>query len=88
MSAMESLSVAPRLSPAQRAIALLMREEPLAEAEYTPDGTITLLDHDCQVVQRWTSDQLRSIVQGHGAILDESEAPPVGCRCIHLVRRW
>ena len=48
----------------------------LAEAEYAPDGTITLLDHDCQVVQRWTSDQLRSIVQGHGAILDESEASP------------
>ena len=48
----------------------------LAEAEYAPDGTITLLDHDCQVVQRWTSDQLRSIVQGHGAILDESEALP------------
>ncbi len=48
----------------------------LAEAEYTPDGTITLLDHDCQVVQRWTSDQLRSIVQSHGAILDESEALP------------
>jgi hypothetical protein len=46
----------------------------LAEAEYTPDGTITLLDHDCQVVQRWTSDQLRSIAKGHGAILDESEA--------------
>ena len=48
----------------------------LAEAEYTADGTITLLNRDCQVVQRWTSDQLRSIVQGHGAILDESEAPP------------
>lgn len=48
----------------------------LAEAEYAPDGTITLLDHDCQVVQRWTSDQLRSIVQGHGAILDGSEHPP------------
>jgi len=47
----------------------------LAEAEYVADGTVTVLDHDCQVVQRWTSDQLRSIVQGHGAILDESEAP-------------
>ena len=48
----------------------------LAEAEYAADGTVTVLDHDCQVVQRWTGDQLRSIVQGHGAILDESEATP------------
>ena len=48
----------------------------LVEAEYTVDGTVTVLDRDCQVVQRWTSDQLRSIVQGHGAILDKSEAPP------------
>ena len=48
----------------------------LAEAEYAADGTVTVLDRDCQVVQRWTSDQLRSIVQGHGAILDESEASP------------
>jgi len=47
----------------------------LAEAEYAADGTVTVLDRDCQVVQRWTSDQLRLIVQGHGAILDESEAP-------------
>jgi hypothetical protein len=48
----------------------------LAEAEYAADGTVTVLDHDCQVVQRWTGDQPRSIVQGHGAILDESESPP------------
>lgn len=48
----------------------------LAEAEYAADGTVAVLDHDCHLVQRWTSDQLRSIVQGHGAILDESEAPP------------
>ena len=47
----------------------------LVEAEYTVDGTVTVLDRDCQVMQRWASDQLRSIVQGHGAILDESEAP-------------
>jgi len=46
----------------------------LAEAEYAADGAVTLLNHDCQVVQRWTEDQLRSIVQGHDAILDESEA--------------
>ena len=55
----------------------------LAEAEYTADGTITLLNRDCQVVQRWTGDQLRSIVQGHGAILDESEAPQVGYRYVN-----
>lgn len=48
----------------------------LAEAEYAADGTVTVLDRDCQVVRRWTSDQLRSTVQGHGAILDKSEAPP------------
>ena len=59
----------------------------LVEAEYTVDGTVTVLDHDCQVVQR-SSDQLRSIVQGHGAILNESEAPQVGCRYVNLVRPW
>jgi hypothetical protein len=48
----------------------------LAEAEYAADSTVTVLDRDCQVVERWTSDQLRSIIQGHGAILGESEAPP------------
>jgi hypothetical protein len=48
----------------------------LAEAEYGADGTVTVLDPDCQVVQRWTRDQLRSIVQGHGTILDEPESPP------------
>ena len=47
----------------------------LAEAEYTADGTISLLNRDCRVVQRWTGDQLRLIYQGHGAILDESESP-------------
>lgn len=57
------------------------------EAEYTVDGTVTVLDHDCQVLQR-SSDQLRSIVQGYGAILDESEVPQVGCRYVNLVRRW
>ena len=50
----------------------------LAEAEYAADGTVAVLDHDCQVVQRWTSDQLRSIVRSHGTILDESEALPRG----------
>jgi hypothetical protein len=48
----------------------------LAEAEYAADGTVTVLDRDCQVVQRWASNQPRSIFQGPGAILDESEAPP------------
>ncbi len=43
----------------------------LAEAEYTADGTITLLNRDCQVVQRWTGDQLQSIVQSHGAPMGE-----------------
>ena len=46
----------------------------LAEAEYAADGTLTVLDHDCQVVQRWTDDQLRVIVQGHGTTLGESVA--------------
>ena len=46
----------------------------LAEAEYAADGTFTLLDHDCQVVQRWTDDQLRVIVQSHGTTLGESVA--------------
>jgi hypothetical protein len=50
----------------------------LAEAEYAADGTVAVLDHDCQVMQRWMSDQLRSIVRSHGTILDESEALPRG----------
>ena len=46
----------------------------LAEAEYAADGTLTVLDQECQVVQRWTSDQLRVIVQNHGTTLGESVA--------------
>jgi hypothetical protein len=46
----------------------------LAEAEYAADGTLTVLDQDCQVVQRWTDDQLRVIVQSHGTTLDQSVA--------------
>ena len=46
----------------------------LAEAEYAADGALTVLDHDCQVMQRWTSDQLRALVQNHGATLGESVA--------------
>jgi Domain of unknown function (DUF3332) len=46
----------------------------LAEVEYAADGTLTVLDHDCRVVQRWTDDQLRLLVQGHGASLGESAA--------------
>lgn len=44
----------------------------LAEAEYAVDGTLTVLDQDCQIVQRWTGDQLRIIVQSHGTTLGES----------------
>ena len=43
----------------------------LAEAEYASDGTFTVLNQDCQVVQRWTSDQLREVAQGHGTTLNE-----------------
>lgn len=46
----------------------------LAEAEYAADGTLTVLDQDCQVVQRWTDDQLRGIAQSHGTTLGESVA--------------
>ena len=46
----------------------------LAEAEYTSDGTLAILDHDCQIVQRWTGDQMRMIVQSHGTMLSESVA--------------
>jgi hypothetical protein len=42
----------------------------LAEAEYAADGAISILDSECRVVQRWTSDQLRSITQSRGAILE------------------
>lgn len=50
------------------------RGNTLAEVEYAADGTLTVLDHDCRVVQRWTDDQLRLLVQGHGAALGESVA--------------
>ena len=33
----------------------------LAEAEKGQDGSVTLLDHDCQVVGRWTPDQLLAL---------------------------
>ena len=46
----------------------------LAEVEYASDGTLTVLDQDCRVVQRWADDQLRGLVQGHGASLGESVA--------------
>lgn len=44
----------------------------LAEAEYAADGTLTILDQECQVVQRWTGDQLRLLVQSHGTTLSDS----------------
>jgi hypothetical protein len=46
----------------------------LAEAEYAADGTLTVLDQNCQVVQRWTDDQLRVIARNHGTTLGESVA--------------
>jgi hypothetical protein len=33
----------------------------LAEAEMGQDGSVTLLDRDCQVVKQWTSDQLLAL---------------------------
>jgi hypothetical protein len=36
----------------------------LAEAEKGQDGSVTLLDHDCQVVGRWTPDQLLALEGG------------------------
>jgi hypothetical protein len=33
----------------------------LAEAEKREDGSVTLLDRDCQVVRQWTSDQLLAL---------------------------
>jgi hypothetical protein len=33
----------------------------LAEAEMGKDGSVTLLDRDCQVVKQWTSDQLLAL---------------------------
>src|SRR5580765_894924 len=33
----------------------------LAEAEMGQDGSVTLLDRDCQVVGQWTSDQLLAL---------------------------
>lgn len=36
----------------------------LAEAEKGQDGSVTLLDHDCQVVGRWTPGQLLALAGG------------------------
>lgn len=33
----------------------------LAEAEKGQDGSVTILDRDCQVVRQWTSDQLLAL---------------------------
>ncbi len=33
----------------------------LSEAEYGADGSVRLLDGDCQVVKQWSKEQLRSI---------------------------
>jgi hypothetical protein len=33
----------------------------LAEAEMGQNGSVTLLDQDCQVVKRWSSDQLLAL---------------------------
>jgi hypothetical protein len=33
----------------------------LAEAEKGQDGSVTLLDHGCQVIKRWSSDQLLAL---------------------------
>ena len=33
----------------------------LAEAEMGQDGSVTLLDRDCQVIRQWTSDQLLAL---------------------------
>jgi hypothetical protein len=35
----------------------------LAEAEMGQNGSVTLLDHDCQVVRQWTSDQLLALAE-------------------------
>jgi hypothetical protein len=36
----------------------------LAEAETRQDGSVTFLDRDCQVVGRWTDDQLLALAGG------------------------
>jgi uncharacterized protein DUF3332 len=46
----------------------------LAEAEYATDGTLTVLDQNCQIMQRWTDDQLRVIVRSHRTTLDKPVA--------------
>ena len=46
----------------------------LAETEYAPNGTVTVLDYDCRFVQQWTDDQLGLLVRSHGTIQGESVA--------------
>lgn len=36
----------------------------LSEAEYFADGGVRLLDSDCRVINQWSGEQLKSIIQG------------------------
>jgi hypothetical protein len=75
MSAMDSLSGVQRLSPAQRTIDLWMREE---RHSWKPNIlSMALSLSSIMIVGLAAVERLATtIVQGHGAILDESEAPP------------
>jgi uncharacterized protein DUF3332 len=47
----------------------------LAEAEYSPDGDVRLLNGDCRVVSQWTKEQLKSLAQVVPAMIDEKKGP-------------
>jgi hypothetical protein len=43
----------------------------LSEAEYGTDGSVRLLDGDCRVVNQWSGEQLKSIIQGSNRTFGE-----------------
>ncbi len=43
----------------------------LSEAGYVVDGSVRLLNGDCQVVEQWSKGQLKSIAQDSPAMFDE-----------------
>jgi uncharacterized protein YlzI (FlbEa/FlbD family) len=44
----------------------------LSEAEYAADGTVRLLNGECQIVKELSLEQLRAIAEGRSAILPEA----------------
>ncbi len=89
MSGIESLSVAPRSFPAQRALASLMKEEAFSQKPSMPltAPSLSLI----MIVRSFSGERAISYDRLSGAMAQSWTSlkhSHVGCRCIHLVRRW